>query len=158
MAIQMNPVLNQCFTFSRYLSHLWCGSFMERLDKLNGLGPLLLRWFPTQQEKNHGPHRPTHITTRGFQQPWPGVTDSPKWFLSRRHIYIYTVHSMSALPAGDNVWRTVLIFLNEYEFLPLYFYSFYIFSHQITHNICVDVLILLRDFILIITIFLLKLE
>ena len=83
----MNPVLNQCLIVSGYLSHLVHGSLMERLDKLNGLGPLPLRWFLTHQEKNHGPPQAAHIATSGLLQPWPGVTDSPMWFHSRCHIY-----------------------------------------------------------------------
>ena len=39
------PVLNQSLAVSRYLSNLGRGSLVERLDKLNGLGPLPLRWF-----------------------------------------------------------------------------------------------------------------
>ena len=82
MAIQTNPVLNQSLTVSKYPSHLRLCSLVERLDKLNGLGPLPLRWFLTHQEKNHGPPQAAHIVTR-LLQPWPGVTDSPKWFLYR---------------------------------------------------------------------------
>ena len=32
------------------------------------------------------PSQAAHIATSGHLQPWPGVTDSPKWFHYRRHI------------------------------------------------------------------------
>ena len=57
------------------------------------------------------PPQAAHMSMSALLQPWPGVTDSPMWFHSRRYIYIYiyiyTVLSLSVLPAGHNVWKTV---------------------------------------------------
>ena len=122
----------------------------------NGLGPLPLRWFLTHQEKNHGPPQAAHIATSGLLQPWPGITDSPKWFHPRRHIYTPCIafqRCPQEIMSGE-LYKFFLMNMNFYH----YTFIHYIFFPTKEHNIFADVLILLWDFILILTNFVLELE